>query len=166
MSLILVRHAKASKDEMFTQDEDRPLTKKGRKRQQLAAYTMKVEGIFFNEVWISPILRSKQTFDELDSVYESRIKPKIHNSLHYSANPQETMDEISSFFTSQPDYQLLLIGHNPHITELLSLLLHRSAPTFRTSEVAWLKLNPKGWELKGFYTRETLLGEEINNKND
>jgi len=156
MSVILVRHAKASHNDKYITDETRPLTKKGKRRQFQAAIKMSSLGLIYNEVWVSPILRARQTYEIIDQVYQTHIQPTIKNTLLFTTDPQLTFNEISQLIDQNPLAKILIIGHNPHITELLSVFISSQEFNFRTSEVAWLQKEKKQWKLHGFYTHESL----------
>jgi phosphohistidine phosphatase SixA len=73
-------------------------------------------------------------------------------------NPKKIIKKIEKEFQDNPDISLLLVGHNPHLSDLLTLLVGDDAEDLRTSELAKVKyLGEDDSFLEQFYTREELM---------
>jgi len=120
-TLYLVRHAKSSWTDSSLADLERPLNKRGRRDapvmgQRLAGGKVKVDAI-----WSSPALRALQTAELL--AHPLKISGKLieqHERLYTSSN-EDLFLEVST--CSDKINALLVIGHNPVISEFADLLI-------------------------------------------
>jgi phosphohistidine phosphatase len=151
-TLYLVRHAKSSWTDPSLADFHRPLNKRGRRDapamgQRLAENKIKVDAI-----WSSPALRAVQTAELLaPSLKVPRKCIEQHERL-YTSSIKDLFAEIST--CSDTIQALLVIGHNPVMTELADLLVnHDHTPEFTripTCGVVALELQCPSWnEIQG-----------------
>lgn len=131
-ALILLRHAKAER-EMGVADLDRPLTARGRADALAAGAWLARQGLRPDQVLCSPSRRTRQTWDgvragiapqETDEPAAVRDEPAI-----YHGTAGELLRLLRQVDPGEAD-TLLLIGHNPTISELSHLL----APEGGTAE--------------------------------
>jgi phosphohistidine phosphatase len=119
MQLCLVRHAiAAERGRAYPDDRERPLTGEGRKRMAEAAQGLK--RLFpATAILTSPLLRARQTADVLATAYG--FKPTIVEALGEG-------DHAGAFKACKKLTEpAILVGHEPWMGELLSLLLTGSA---------------------------------------
>ena len=138
MEIILARHAQASRDPKYTADEDRPLTKEGRQNEQQVAKKMITLGIKFTQIWVSPILRAQQTLQIIQKNYRSTIIPEVKAELTWEMDPELIHQMLEDEKTNNPEAAILIVGHNPHISKLLRLLVGKDNPKLGTSDIAWI----------------------------
>jgi len=107
-------------------DEDRPLTPDGRVKMQQAAEGMRQLDLKFNLIFTSPLLRARQTAEVVADILELQHKLKIIESLApgrslvgASAGHAELFIEIGAYSFNR----VLLVGHQPDLSELASFLL-------------------------------------------
>jgi phosphohistidine phosphatase len=125
--LILMRHAQAAPAARGAEDFSRPLTAAGRTAAARAALALAAAGVRIERVLLSPASRTRETATiaarelELD---ESALQavPEL-----YAASPAVIRAVIALHHGGARN--LLVIGHNPGISELASQL---SAPPART----------------------------------
>lgn len=123
MNLYLMRHGLAVERGTpgYDSDRERPLTSKGeRKVRRVAEALMKVE-VSFDAVFSSPLLRAQQTAEVLGD--EMKAKPKVQLTEHLA--PGGSAKELVSLLQhlSGPPQEILLVGHEPDLGQLTSLLL-------------------------------------------
>ncbi len=120
MHLVLVRHAKSSWDDPDRPDIERPLNARGRRdgprmARHLAAHLRPPE-----RVLVSPARRTRETLDLLRQALaiapsSVREEPRIYeaDAAALVAVIRETPEDVST---------LMLIGHNPGLTDCANLL--------------------------------------------
>jgi phosphohistidine phosphatase len=127
MELYFLRHGLAGQygDPKYKDDSLRPLTAEGFKKMHRAALGMKALDLKFDAVLSSPYLRARQTAEVVIQAY--RIK-EIHftNNLLPPATIKELLGEVRTHFPKSKN--ILLVGHEPHLTHLISSLLKSSKP--------------------------------------
>ena len=120
-TLYLVRHAKSSWSDPSLADQDRPLNKRGLRDapvmgQRLAGHQGRVDAL-----WTSPARRAVETahyFAKAMTVPRKEIE--LRDRLYTSS-----IDDLLFEVKSCPDEvkHLLVVGHNPVITEFANLLI-------------------------------------------
>lgn len=153
MRLIFIRHAIAKDHEEHSleglSDHIRPLTKKGEKQfRKMSKWLFQVEPQI-HEIWTSPFLRTRQTTELLKEVYpsasvyeRSELEPHKSPSAFIKilkvlsdrlSEPRENHQEDKLVSNSPPssDFSLAIVGHEPLLSELVSLLV--SGPKSSTS---------------------------------
>ena len=122
MDLYFLRHAIAvTADEPGIQtDDDRPLSSKGIKRIRKAAKGLKRLEIPFDAVLTSPLLRASQTADIVAQALGLEAYLEQISGLAPESSVDHLMFGLSRF---QNREHLLLIGHEPLLSETISFLL-------------------------------------------
>lgn len=138
MEIYIVRHAIAmERDEWSGSDDKRPLTEKGRKKMEQIARGMASMEIDFTHIYSSPLVRAQQTAEILQEVLHIDHLDET-DLLIPSADPTAMIP----FLNKLPDNaEVALVGHEPHVSELLSYLLsgqHQSFAAFKKAAVARL----------------------------
>ena len=114
MKLYLVQHGNALAKDI---DPDRPLSETGRSDVELLARSL-AEHIEVSSVMHSGKLRARQTAEILAQFIDTRPSVEVFNSI----NPN---DPIEAFAQLVDDWSedLLVVGHLPFMSKLVSLLL-------------------------------------------
>uniref|UniRef100_UPI004048386B SixA phosphatase family protein n=1 Tax=Algoriphagus sp. TaxID=1872435 RepID=UPI004048386B len=118
--IILIRHAKSSRDNPWLDDYERPLAERGLLDAPKMAASLKKRGIDIDLICSSSAQRAKQTASITAEVL-GYPEEKIYwdkSLYHASAN------HLLQFIQSQSDQiqTLAVVGHNPGLTELINLL--------------------------------------------
>jgi phosphohistidine phosphatase len=121
--LILMRHAKAQALAASGEDFDRPLNERGLNEALIVAQSLKDYGIRPDIAMVSPALRTHQTFVQLCRVFGT-IEVYQPQSL-YEASAQDLRRHIETY--EDRTIRLLLIGHNPALSELVVTYLIEGA---------------------------------------
>jgi phosphohistidine phosphatase len=130
--LVIMRHAKSAWPEGLA-DLDRPLDERGRRDAPVAGRWIR-EHHAPDLVICSPALRTRQTWDlvaaELETVPEVRLDERLYatSAETYAGVVRELADEART---------VLLIGHNPDVEDLVTLLTGASVG-FKTGTIAVL----------------------------
>lgn len=137
MNLYLIRHAIAEEEAPSGEDSQRELTDKGAKKMRLIAKGLRTLGIEFDLILSSPYLRAMQTAEILSEVFKKK-KFVLSNHLMPAGDPNLLIAEINEKHTVD---SLAIVGHEPYLSTLVSLLTADGAPvemTFKKGGVCYL----------------------------
>jgi phosphohistidine phosphatase len=131
-TLVILRHAKADRAEGMA-DADRPLTERGNADAAAAGAWLVHSGLVPDVVLCSPARRTRQTWHGvalgLPTAPEVRYEPAL-----YAASARTLLAAVR---TSAPQAStVLLIGHNPGLSELSATLDPEGADGLRTAGIA------------------------------
>lgn len=115
MQIILWRHGEAEAKET---DSDRSLTEKGRQQAQKTARFIDNYFPKKREIWISPLKRSQETASYLN--FKGVILEKDFLIPSYPLSAIKT-----HLYQQKPDTNLIVVGHQPWLGELVSHLVLR-----------------------------------------
>jgi phosphohistidine phosphatase len=141
--LFLLRHAKAIPGELNSPDCDRPLSDRGFKdSQQLAAKLVK-KNIDFDVFMTSHAIRAITTAQIIANALGRKQKHIAVEKLIYEGNPTEILQMIS--LTSKKINSILLVGHNPSISEIAFRVTHEPI-LMTTCSLIELSIDIKRWD--------------------
>lgn len=122
MRLYLMRHGIAVElgEQGIFQDSQRPLTETGRKKVRKIAKGLGVLEVKFDLLLSSPYLRARETAEILADEFAAGARCQVVDSL---APPLNFPEVISALTQPQRLENLVLVGHEPDISGLISLLL-------------------------------------------
>jgi len=122
MELFLLRHGIAVERGTpgFKDDFTRPLTPKGRRQLRKIATAMKKMDLDFDLILSSPFLRAKQTAEIIAAGLKLKKHLKFSNALAVGGDPAVLFRQLERLKPS-PE-KLLLVGHEPYLSQLISLL--------------------------------------------
>lgn len=128
MKLYLLRHGKAVEREASGREDDdsRPLTNVGCERTRLVAQGMRRLGLEFDLILSSPLTRARETAEIVAGVFDGAGLLRVSDRLAEENALGGLIDEIRAL-APEPE-SLLLVGHEPHLGELASLLLGADSP--------------------------------------
>jgi len=124
MNLYLMRHGAAveKNDPSLANDNDRALTRKGAKRLRRAARGLRRLDIALDGILTSPVLRARQSADIVAQALG--LEPCLEEISGLA--PESTVELLLFSLTRYHDRQhLLLVGHEPLLSQTMSTLLCR-----------------------------------------
>ena len=123
MLLLLIRHAQAAPQDpaRYPDDSERPLVPKGRKAQRRVAKELRKRKLVPSRVLSSPWKRAWQTARIL--VEEIRLPKEARVPSPALAAPPDLGALAAEVGTAGPEEIVALVGHEPWMGELASLLL-------------------------------------------
>ena len=127
MDLYLLRHAHALPRDTpgCPADSLRPLTEKGRRQIRHLFRAVKALDLHFDLVLTSPWLRTQQTAADLLLRSGHHIEPIVVPALAANRPPARLLSIIQTWKPAPAS--LLLVGHEPFLSNLASLILTSSA---------------------------------------
>ncbi|MBP1858433.1 SixA phosphatase family protein [Rhizobium herbae] len=148
--LILLRHAKSAWPEGVA-DEERPLAERGRKSAPVIGTYMAREKLIPDLAIISPARRARETWEFVRDALSEKV-PEHEAPDIYEVEAGRILEVIR---TVKPGIRtLLMIGHNPGMEELASLLMQdgdqdaidRMKEKFPTAGLAVIDFDVEGWD--------------------
>jgi phosphohistidine phosphatase len=132
MRLYLVRHAKAAPGEP---DSLRELTPKGQKRARELGMDLAAAGVRPEVILTSPLVRARQTADELGRALDSPVE------VDERLAPGATADTVREAVTGRGDV-IVTVGHQPDCGLIAAALTGGPPPDFPTAGVVAVDFEP------------------------
>jgi phosphohistidine phosphatase len=122
MNLFIIRHAIAAEagSAGFADDSQRPLTEKGRMKMEAVARGLHSLNVNLDLILSSPYLRARETADILADVFKMRARPALNENLTPMGDIERLIGEIKASTSVE---NLALVGHEPSLSALISMLL-------------------------------------------
>ena len=117
MLLFLLRHGDAIQNPSLN-DSARPLSEAGRRQAETVGSFLHSSTIEFDKIVSSPLLRAIETAE----VVGHRLHGPKPEQTEYLV-PGTRKRQLLDFINSSQAKSLLLVGHEPHLSETVSLLL-------------------------------------------
>jgi len=142
-TLLLARHAKSSWDQPGVSDFYRCLNARGESDAPVMAAYLKQCGYLIHQIVSSDAVRALATADE----YKKALLPEkdmiTHHDL-YLASQQEIV-QIAQSLCSQ-DNTVMMVGHNPGITQALNYFTQAGIDNMPTCSVAIIQFDVMEWQ--------------------
>jgi phosphohistidine phosphatase len=167
--LMLMRHAKSDWSLSGQRDHDRALASRGREAAPLVGAYMGQHGLKPDKVLVSTARRARETWSLVATALGKDLDVSFDDRL-YEANPKALLVPLRA--ANAAAHSLLMVGHNPGIQELASLLMasgdidarQRLLEKFPTAALAvidfqidaWSALAPHSGRLDRFVTPRAL----------
>jgi phosphohistidine phosphatase len=141
--LLLLRHGEAENAAPGGNDFERALTGDGRAEVQAAADVIAKTGLPIDRVLVSPARRTLETASIIAAQVRLARPPEPQQKL-YLAQPLGLVQALEHCQASART--VLLIGHNPGLSELAERLTAGDEPvSLRTAGICLLSFNSDGW---------------------
>jgi phosphohistidine phosphatase len=126
MNLYIIRHAIAVDEGTpeYEDDSQRPLTDKGKKKMRQIAKGLRILGADFDLILSSPYIRAKETAEILADVFKINKDIAFSDNLIPMGDPDLLIAEMNEKYSAN---SIALVGHEPHLTALISLLIADNA---------------------------------------
>ena len=123
MELYLLRHAIAVPRGTpgYGDDSKRPLTPEGEKKMHRIARAMQALDVDFDLILSSPFTRARQTAEIVAEVFQAEKKLALEDSLAVGGDLRKLIRRINAVYGTLEG--ILLIGHEPSMSELISVLI-------------------------------------------
>jgi phosphohistidine phosphatase len=122
MNIYILRHGLAEEPGSadYPDDADRPLTSDGARKLWKIADGMKALGLKFNLILSSPFARARQTAEIVAQAFNVREKLEFSDTLKPDGDQSALIEVLSH--RNQVD-NALLVGHEPYLSSLISMLI-------------------------------------------
>lgn len=126
--LLVLRHAKSSWDDPSLADHDRPLNDRGLRALPELRRVLAVRGHAVTHVRCSSAVRTRATLAGVRDALPADIEVDVDGAL-YGATSDELLDSCRAVGDDAGD--VLLIGHNPAVEDLVAALTGDATPAAR-----------------------------------
>jgi phosphohistidine phosphatase len=128
MNIFLLRHGIAVDPGTagFDKDSERTLTPKGERKLWQVADAMFAMKLSFDAIFTSPYVRARQTADIIAEALDLRKKLQEVDHLTPGGSARRLIETINSIKPAVAE--VLLVGHEPSLSELISLLISGDTP--------------------------------------
>lgn len=154
-TLTLLRHAKSSWDTPGLPDQDRPLNKRGERDAPLAAARIQEAGIRPSLIISSPAVRTWTTARIVAETIHYPVEFLQREKDLYLASRRRLIEVIGRQDTGFNS--MLVVAHNPGLTELANYLIPGLTDNVPTSGVVCVNLASDEWDLTQTGDNELLL---------
>jgi phosphohistidine phosphatase len=143
MDCILVRHGIAvSPDEWDGEEENRPLTEKGKGRVEQIAEGLAALDCKPTHLFTSPFVRTYDTARLLQAVICQTLTVETCEELAVGAEPERV---VTLLHTLPPEAVAVCVGHEPQLGEVVSLLLcGKALPNFPLKKAGAARIVSEG----------------------
>lgn len=152
MDFYLVRHGEAVAE---TLDPNRPLSLVGRQQVEQVARAAASRHLHVSEILHSGILRARQTAEILAQHLAPARGIRETGGLRPQDDPTLAKAELE-----MADYSLMLVGHLPHMSRLVALLVsgdaERELVDFAPAALICCSRESSGWRIEWMLTPKTL----------
>ena len=142
MNIFILRHGIAIEagSPGINKDADRILTPKGERKIWQVADAIAALEISFDLILTSPYLRARQTADIVAEGTESKKRVLETDHLTPAGSARKLIEQLAGMKPASGD--VLLVGHEPYLSELIALLIAGDTPVHVTMKKGGLcKLN-------------------------
>jgi len=142
-TLHLLRHAKSSWKDTQLNDIDRPLSQRGEKACRIVGKYLNNISIENALVLLSPAKRAQQTWTLIEP-HLTQLPMQCHTrDALYTFDAQQLKRVISSIEITVAE--VIIVGHNPAISDLICLLTQRSMVHVPTCSFVTLTSDIRDW---------------------
>lgn len=122
MKLYILRHGEAGEhgDPKYKNDAERPLTPKGIQRTRLLAHALRQMEIAFDVIYSSPLARARETAEIVERGLRLHGRLELTEDLSPSGDVEKLLHQLNKL-RPMPE-SILLVGHEPYLSSLISLL--------------------------------------------
>ncbi len=143
-SLLLIRHAKSSWDDVSLSDFDRPLNERGKNDAPVMAHRLLDKKINIDAFISSPAKRAKKTASIFAKEFKKDKEKIILKTELYGASGDVFYDVISK--TKDKFKSIALFSHNPGLTDFANQLTDVQIDNIPTAGIFAVKADCKKWE--------------------
>ena len=140
--LFLIRHAKSSWDDGALRDKDRPLNERGKRDAPKVGERLAKRRVKPDLILSSPATRALATAEIIAKKLDYKRSRIVVDDRLYAVEADELLDVIRQLDDGAEC--VLLIGHNPELTELAHRLF-RKITHLPTCAVAKFTFDAKSW---------------------
>jgi phosphohistidine phosphatase len=122
MKLYILRHGEAADpgDPRYQNDADRPLTPRGIQRTKALAHALRQMEIAFDVIFSSPLVRARETADIVERGLRLHGRLELTEHLAPSGDVERLVHQLNKVRPAPES--MLLVGHEPYLSSLISLL--------------------------------------------
>jgi phosphohistidine phosphatase len=165
-TLYIVRHAKSSWDYPALEDYQRPLLEKGKKRTKYIVDYLLEKNVRVDLIMSSHATRALETAKIIAKALQYPENKILISKSIYHSDP----DGLFNLFFDLPEdiHSLMIVGHNPTLTNFANLFLERKLDNLPTSGIVCIDFKTDNWEeivSSGRFTKFVVSPKSLKNRN-
>lgn len=153
-TLIFIRHAKSDWSNFFVSDFDRELNERGMRDAPMMGKVLAKKNLRPDRIISSPALRAKRTITILAPYIPYPEDQILYDPILYGGEIEAIAELISS--TPPNIHTLILVGHNPELTEHVNYFSGSDIENVPTCGVVAMQLKHDDWKSIGESSAELL----------
>lgn len=153
-TLIFIRHAKSDWSNFFVTDFDRELNERGMRDAPMMGEVLAKKNLRPDRIISSPALRAKLTIKTLAPYIPYPENQILFDHILYGGGIEAIAELISS--TPPNVHTLILVGHNPELTEHANYFSGSDIENIPTCGVVAMQLKHDDWKSIGENSAELL----------
>ena len=142
--LLIARHAKSSWDDFSIEEHERPILEKGKQKSKKVAAALKQKIIQPDLIISSTAKRAKETAIILSEELGYPIEDIRYENRIYHADADDIFDEL--FGLDDSIASVMVVGHNPTLTDLVNHFSKSMIDNLPTSAVAAVTFKATQWK--------------------
>ncbi|MBC7827108.1 MAG: histidine phosphatase family protein [Chitinophagaceae bacterium] len=142
-TILLIRHAKSSWDDLYLADFDRPLNERGKTDAPKMAKRLFNKEIRIDTFISSPAKRAKKTAEIFAEQYDRKKDSIILVPALYEASRSIFFDTVAN--APQKSRSIAIFSHNPGITDFANALTSMRIDNMPTCSVFAVKFDIDDW---------------------
>lgn len=148
LKVILMRHAAAQLEQYGKNDRDRTISMEGMHELDALRSHLKFKFDDLSLVYCSNVKRTRQTLEGIRQFLPHNVAVQYEDSL-YQASADSLWHKVQ---TTSPSYKtIMIIGHNPALSNLLSSIQTPPFQVFPTAGIVMLTSTMKKWHEVNLY---------------
>ena len=151
-TVLLVRHAKSSWDDISLSDFERPLNDRGKKNAPEMAERLLEKGIAIDAFLSSPAKRAKKTAEIFAKAYKQDKEDVLLVPALYEARPDDFLKAIEE--APRNASRIAVFSHNPGITDFANSLTEVKIDNMPTCSVFAVNVKVDDWRDFGNASKE------------
>ena len=140
--LIILRHAKSSWDYPELSDYERPLNSRGNKDAEMMSLKLSERLDHIDSAILSSSKRTELTYEYFKN--KINFKSEFFTDQLYHASSKKIISIIKN--TNSDINSLMVLGHNPGLTEIVNLLTNHYLYNLPTAGIIIIKFNITSWK--------------------
>jgi len=144
-TLILLRHTKSDWGDFSLPDFDRPIKKDRVDDAKDMANKLKSLDLYPDLIICSPAKRTRQTVEYFCDKLKYDYDNIEFDKRIYESTAEDVLQVIRE--TDAGVKTLMVVGHNPSLTDLANMFSENSIAEVPTTGVVWLEFSIKNWEI-------------------
>jgi phosphohistidine phosphatase len=157
-TIIFIRHAKSDWSNLFVRDFDRGLNERGMRDAPIMGEVLAKKNLRPERIISSPALRAKLTATTIASYLPYPENQIIYDPTLYGGDITSVVELIAS--TPQNIHTLILVGHNPELTECVNYFCKSEIENVPTCGVVAMQLKDDDWNSIGKESAQLLYFEK------
>lgn len=142
-TLLIMRHAKSSWDEIGLRDSERPLNKRGKRDAPAMGALLRERNFRLDRIVSSPAVRALCTAEAVAEQMQYSSEAIVQENRLYEASAIQLLMVVYSWDDAWNT--VLMVGHNPGLTQFVNQLTGMGVDNVPTAGIVTIKYAVEQW---------------------